>query len=87
MTHEEAREEAEEIMDRQQRAKADKPKAPPESEVEEVRIYVVQRGDSLSKIAQEVYGDSSRWREIFDANREQIKDPKLIRPGQELRIP
>ena len=87
MSHEEARKEAEEIMNRQPRPKPAKPKAPPAPEAEEVRIYVVQRGDSLSKIAQEVYGDGNRWREIFEANREQIKDPKLIRPGQELRIP
>jgi nucleoid-associated protein YgaU len=87
MSHEEARKEAEEIMDRQPRPRPPKPETPPEPEAEEVRIYVVQRGDSLSKIAQEVYGDGSRWREIFQANKEQIKDPKLIRPGQELRIP
>jgi nucleoid-associated protein YgaU len=69
------------------RPKPAEPKVSPASEAGEVRIKVVQRGDSLSKIAQELYGDGSRWREIFEANREQIKDPKLIRPGQELRIP
>jgi nucleoid-associated protein YgaU len=51
------------------------------------RTYVVQRGDSLSKIAKEVYGDAGRWREIYEANQDQIKDPNLIRPGWELRIP
>ncbi len=74
-------------MARQQRPKAAKTEALPEPEAEDIRIYVVQRGDSLSKIAQEVYGDGSRWREIFEANREQVKDPKLIRPCQELHIP
>jgi nucleoid-associated protein YgaU len=51
------------------------------------RVYVVQPGDSLSKIAKEVLGDASRWPEIFEANKDQIKDPNLIHPGQELRMP
>jgi nucleoid-associated protein YgaU len=51
------------------------------------RVYVVKSGDSLSKIAKELLGDASRWREIFEANKDQIKDPNLIRVGQELRIP
>ena len=51
------------------------------------RVYVVQPGDSLSKIAKEVYGDGSRWRRIFEANRDRISDPSMIHPGQELRIP
>ncbi len=50
------------------------------------RTYVVKSGDSLSKIAKEVLGDANRWPEIFEANKDQIKDPNLIRPGQELRI-
>jgi LysM repeat protein len=51
------------------------------------RIHVVQPGDSLSKIAREVYGDGSRWREIFEANRDKVSDPSRIYPGQELCIP
>ena len=51
------------------------------------QVYVVQAGDSLSKIAKQVYGDANRWPEIFEANKEQIKDPNLIHPGQELDIP
>jgi nucleoid-associated protein YgaU len=49
--------------------------------------YTVTAGDSLSKIAKHFYGDSNRWQKIFDANRDQIKDPDLIRPGQKLKIP
>ena len=52
-----------------------------------VRTYVVQSGDSLSKIAQQFYGDAKRWPEIFEANKDKIKDPNVIHPGQELRIP
>ena len=51
------------------------------------RVYVVKSGDSLSKIAKEVLGDASRWPEIFEANKDKIKDPNMIHPGQELRIP
>lgn len=46
--------------------------------------YVVVKGDSLSKIGQK-YGVS--WQEIFEANRDQIKDPDLIQPGWKLKIP
>jgi nucleoid-associated protein YgaU len=53
----------------------------------EAKTYVVQAGDSLSKIAKELLGDAARWPEIFELNKDQIKDPNLIRVGQELRIP
>lgn len=51
------------------------------------RIYIVRSGDSLSKIAQREYGDAKKWRQIFEANQDKIKDPDLIHPGQELKIP
>ena len=51
------------------------------------RTYVVQKGDSLSKIAKHEYGDANQWKAIFEANRDTIKDPDLIYPGQTLRIP
>ena len=51
------------------------------------RTYVVAKGDSLSKIAQHFYGDAQQWKRIFEANREHIKDPDLIHPGQTLQIP
>jgi nucleoid-associated protein YgaU len=49
--------------------------------------YVVVSGDSLSKIAKRQYGDMNQWRRIYEANRDQIKDPDLIHPGQKLKIP
>ena len=49
--------------------------------------YVVVSGDSLSKIAKRQYGDMNQWRRIYDANRDQIKDPDLIYPGQKLKLP
>ena len=53
----------------------------------EVRSYTVVSGDSLSKIAKREYGDAQKWRQIYEANRDQIKDPDLIHPGQVLTIP
>jgi nucleoid-associated protein YgaU len=49
--------------------------------------YTVVKGDSLSKIAKQVWGDASLWPRIYDANRTTIKDPDLIYPGQVLDIP
>jgi len=51
------------------------------------RTYVVVSGDSLSKIAKRQYGDAQKWPRIYEANRDIIKNPDLIHPGQELRIP
>lgn len=51
------------------------------------RVYVVQKGDSLSKIARQFYGNATEWRRIYDANRDRIKDPDLIQPGWKLHIP
>ena len=49
--------------------------------------YTVVQGDSLSKIAKHHYGDANKWRKIYEANKDIIKDPDLIYPGQSLRIP
>jgi len=51
-----------------------------------VEIYEVQKGDSLWKIAQKFYGDGNKWKKIFEDNKEVIKDPDLIYPGQKIRI-
>lgn len=51
------------------------------------RNYTVVQGDSLSKIAKHHYGDANKWRKIYEANKDIIKDPDLIHPGQSLRIP
>lgn len=48
-------------------------------------VYEVKSGDSLSKIASHYDGVS--WKEIFEANRDQLDDPDKIFPGQKLRIP
>ncbi len=57
------------------------------SDEAESRFYTVKKGDYLSKISKEVYGDASKYNVIFEANKPMLKDPDLIYPGQVLRIP
>ena len=47
--------------------------------------YTVEKGDSLSGIAQKVLGDNTKWRLIYDMNADTIKNPDLIYPGQLLK--
>lgn len=49
--------------------------------------YTVQAGDTLSRISSKVYGQSGRWMDIFQANRDQLPSPNALQPGQVLRIP
>ena len=51
------------------------------------QYYIIQSGDTLSKIAQRFYGNASAYPKIFEANREVIEDPDKIYPGQKIRIP
>lgn len=51
------------------------------------QTYVVQKGDTLSKIANDYYGDARLYTKIFEANRDLLSDPNKIKPGQKLRIP
>ena len=57
--------------------------APPDNTV----YYDIKSGDTLWAIAQEHYGDGNKYQQIFEANREVIKDPDKIYPGQKIRIP
>jgi nucleoid-associated protein YgaU len=50
--------------------------------------YVTKAGDSLTSIAEQAYGDGSRWSEIYEANRKAIGDDSdLIKVGMKLTIP
>jgi nucleoid-associated protein YgaU len=51
------------------------------------KTYEVKAGDTLSKIAKQEYGDAGQWRRIYEANKDLLKDPDKIFPGQKLRIP
>jgi len=52
-------------------------------------IYMVKKGDTMPSIAarHEIYNDSFMWPLIYKANRDQIKDPKVLYAGQDLKIP
>lgn len=63
------------------------PEPQPEPQPEPEGAYTVVKGDNLSKIAKDKYGDSSKWRVIYEANKDAIKNPNLIWPGQTLVIP
>ena len=52
-----------------------------------VRTYTVKAGDTLSKISKQFYGDADEYMQIFYANRDKLKDPDKIQPGQQLTIP
>lgn len=51
------------------------------------RFYTVKSGDTLSKIAKEMYGNANDYMKIFEANKPMLKDPDKIYPGQTLRVP
>jgi len=68
-----------------QHAQPEKPAAQPAGG--NAATYTVQSGDTLWKIAKQHYGDGSKYMKIFEANKDLLKDPDHIYPGQELVIP
>jgi nucleoid-associated protein YgaU len=50
-------------------------------------IYVVKYKDQLTEISKKYYGNFIEWKRIYEANKDKIKNPHLIFPGQELVIP
>jgi nucleoid-associated protein YgaU len=80
------REKAEAEVVPETRKKAEKPR----QNKERLQVYhTVKRGETLPQIAarSDVYNDHTLWPLIYRANRDQIRDPRLIWPGQVLRIP
>lgn len=53
----------------------------------EAQFYTVVRGDTLSKIAKQHYGNANAYMPIFEANKPMLTHPDKIYPGQVLRIP
>ena len=70
--------------------RADVPKASPSAApnvADREKTYTVVAGDTLSQIAKREYGDASQWKRIYEANKDTIKNPDLIYPGQTFKIP
>jgi LysM repeat protein len=65
-----------------QAASAAAPKEAPKA-----TTYTVQKGDTLSGISKQFYGDAGQYMKIFSANRDQLSDPDKIQVGQVLKIP
>ena len=53
----------------------------------ETRYHDVVKGDTLSAIAKQYYGDANKYPVIFEANKPMLSHPDKIYPGQKLRIP
>ena len=69
-------------------AKAPEPEPAPAPEpVVEERVYEVVAGDTLGAISQKYYGKASAYMKIFEANRDILDNPDLIKVGQKLKIP
>ncbi len=66
--------------------KAPEPEPVPEP-VSAERFYEVVSGDTLGAISQKYYGQASNYMKIFEANRDILDSPDLIKPGQNLKIP
>lgn len=50
-------------------------------------FYIIEKGDTLWKIAEKAYGNGAQYTKIVEVNKEVIKNPDLIFPGQKIRIP
>jgi len=50
-------------------------------------VHTVASGDTLSKLAKTYLGDAGRYMDIFNANKDQLSNPDLIKVGQKLNIP
>ncbi|MBI4435862.1 MAG: LysM peptidoglycan-binding domain-containing protein [Candidatus Omnitrophica bacterium] len=60
---------------------------PPPPSAPSYTSYTVQKGETLGEISGKLYGTSKSWRRIYEANRDVLKDPDHLTPGQVLRIP
>lgn len=66
-----------------------------DAEVRQLRLarrsassYLVKAGDTLQKVSESVYGTKDRWKAIYEANKDRVKDPNApLQPGIRLTIP
>ena len=69
------------------RARTDAVVVRAQASAQATRRYTVQRGDTLSSIAQRFYGSAGDWNRLYAANRSVLRNPNMIFPGQVLAIP
>ncbi len=50
-------------------------------------VYTVQAGDTLSKIAKQLLGSPNKYMEIFNINKDVLKNPDMIKIGQQIKLP
>jgi nucleoid-associated protein YgaU len=71
-------------------ARAQAPPSPPPAPAPAAsaeNVHVVRTGETLAEIAQATLGDAKLWPHLYRANRDQIRDPAVVYPGQRLTIP
>jgi nucleoid-associated protein YgaU len=59
----------------------------PQAGEKTIRFHVVEKGQTLSRIAELYYGSQRQWPKIFNANRDILPDPNRLTPGLKLIIP
>jgi hypothetical protein len=84
----------EESASRAKSGSTPKPMAPEQASAEaekaakgKVRTYVVQSGDTLASISKKFYQTSSRWKDVLDANQNQLPNPDALKAGQTIILP
>ncbi|MEK6728182.1 MAG: LysM peptidoglycan-binding domain-containing protein [Candidatus Omnitrophota bacterium] len=77
----------EQVMEGGNRGYLTRSVAPEVAEPAAVEKYTVQKGDTLQKISKKFYGTTKKWNKIYELNKDTLKAPDKIRPGQVLNIP
>ena len=57
------------------------------SEKAATQQYTVKPGDTLARLAEQFYSSANKWEKIYEANKEQVKNPNYIFIGMKLIIP
>jgi len=58
---------------------------PPDEQ--EFEMYTIKKGDTLQKVSYKFYGTHKKWKKIFDANDDVLKDSNSVYPGMKIKVP